>query len=80
MGHSQPQLVTLIHIDNTTAVGIVNITIKHQQQRSRFMEMRYFWLFDCVAQGNFIFIYTPGQENLANYPTEHHTADIHKHV
>ena len=36
--HSQPP--TPIHIDNTTAVGIVNSTIKRQQSRA--MEMRYF--------------------------------------
>ena len=35
LGHPQPP--TPIHIDNTTAVGIVNSTIK----RSRLMEMRY---------------------------------------
>ena len=76
MGHPQPS--TPIHIDNTTAVGIVNSTIK--RQRSRSMEMRYFWLLDRAAQDNFAFIYTPGQENLADYPTKHHTADIHRHV
>ncbi len=42
LGHKQPP--TPIHIDNTTAVGIVNNTIK--RQRSRAMEMRYFWLLD----------------------------------
>jgi len=62
MGHPQP--ATPIHIDNTTAVGIVNSTIK--QRRSRSMEMRYFWLLDCKAQKNFIFIYTPGQESLVD--------------
>ena len=40
LGHPQPP--TLIHIDNTTTVGILNNTIKCQ--RSRSMEMRYFWL------------------------------------
>ena len=39
LGHPQPQ--TPVHIDNSTAVGIVNSTIKRQQSRS--MEMRYFW-------------------------------------
>jgi hypothetical protein len=38
LGHPQPP--TPIHIGNTTTVGIVNNTIKHQ--RSRAMEMRYF--------------------------------------
>jgi hypothetical protein len=46
LGHPQPP--TPIHIDNTTAVGIVNNTIK--QQRSHAMEMRYFWLLDGEAQ------------------------------
>jgi hypothetical protein len=46
LGHPQPP--TPIHIDNTTTVGIVNNTIK--QQRSRAMEMRYFWLLDGEAQ------------------------------
>ena len=43
--HSQPP--TPIHIDNTTAVGIVNNTIKRQQSRA--MEMQYFWLLDQYA-------------------------------
>ena len=46
LGHAQ--LSTPIHIDNTTVVGIVNSTIK--RQRSRAMEMRYFWLLDSEVQ------------------------------
>ena len=46
LGHPQPP--TPIHVDNTTAVGIVNNTIKRQHSRS--MEMRYFWLLDQEAQ------------------------------
>ena len=42
LGHAQPQ--TPIHIENTTAVGIVNNTTK--RQRSRVMDMRYFWIID----------------------------------
>jgi hypothetical protein len=76
LGH--PQLPTPIHIDNTTTVGIVNNTIKHQ--RSRAMEMRYFWLLDGKTQKYFKFQYQPGQENMGNYPSEHHTAGIHQHV
>jgi hypothetical protein len=45
LGHPQPP--TPIHIDITTTVGIVNNTIK--QQRSRTVEMRYFWLLDGEA-------------------------------
>jgi hypothetical protein len=76
LGHPQPP--TPIHVDNTTTVGIVNNTIK--QQRSRAMEMRYFWLLDGEVQKLFRFNYQPGQENLGNYPSKHHSADIHQHV
>ena len=66
LGHPQPP--TPIHIDNTTVVGIVNNTIK--RQRSRSMEMRYFWLLDSEAQKYFTYHYHPGQENLADYHTK----------
>jgi hypothetical protein len=74
--HPQPPIP--IHIHNTTAVAIVYNTIK--QKRSRATEMRYFWLLDGVAQQLFQFYYQPSQENLGNYPSKHHTADIHQHV
>ena len=46
LGHPQP--ATPIHVDNTTAEGIVNHTIK--RSKSRAMEMRYFWLLDQDTQ------------------------------
>jgi hypothetical protein len=76
LGHPQPP--TPIYIDNTTTVGIVNITIK--RQCSRVMEMQYFWLLDGKTQKYFKFCYQPGQENLGNYPSKHHTVDIHQHI
>ena len=42
MGHKQP--ATLVHCDNSTVVGIANDTVK--KQRSRSMEMRFFWITD----------------------------------
>ena len=44
------------------------------------MEMRYFWLLDGKTQQYFKFYYQPGLENLGDYPSKHHTADIHQHV
>jgi hypothetical protein len=64
LGH--PQLPTPIHIDNTTTVGIINNTIK--RQRSRAIEMWYFWLLNGEVQKLFHFYYQPGQENLGDYP------------
>ena len=46
LGHLQPPAP--IHIDTTTAVGIVNSTIKRKRPQS--MEMRYFWLLDQAMQ------------------------------
>ena len=68
MGHPQPP--TPIHVDNTTAVGIVNNTIK--RQRSRAMNMRYFWLLCQEAQRILHVRYHPGQENLGDMPTKNH--------
>ena len=67
----QPQPPTPIHVDNTTAVGIVNDTIK--RQRSRAMNMRYFWLLCQEAQKILTVRYHPGQENLGDMPTKHHS-------
>ena len=76
LGHPQPP--TPIHIDSSRCVGIVNNTIK--RQRSRAMEMRYFWLLDSAAQQYFKFVYQPGQENMGGYPNKAHTGGIHTHV
>ena len=42
--------------------------------------MWYFWLLDGESQWLFWFYYQPGQENLGDYPSKHHSADIHQHV
>ena len=40
-----------------------------------------FWLLDGKTHQYFKFYYQPGQENLGDYPSKHHTADIvHQHV
>jgi hypothetical protein len=74
LGHTQPP--TPIHCDNETAVGIANNTVK--KQRSRAMEMRYFWIVDQVAQKQFNIAWHPGQENLADYFTKHFDSKHHQ--
>ena len=68
MGHPQPP--TPIHVDNTTAVGIVNNTIK--RQRSHAMNMRYFWLLCHEVHRILSVRYHPGQENLGDMPSKNH--------
>ncbi len=76
MGHPQPP--TPIHCDNSTAVGIVNTTVN--RQRSRSMEMRFFWVADALEQGKFDIKYYPGKENLADYQSKHHTGAHHQAI
>ena len=75
LGHPQPP--TPIHCDNLTAVGIVNDTVK--KQRSRAMEMRYFWVCDQVKNGHVKVYWYPGLENLADY-SKHHEERHHVKV
>jgi hypothetical protein len=44
------------------------------------MEMQYFWLLDGESQQQFKFYWQPGQENLGDYPSKNHPAEIHQHL
>ncbi len=76
LGHPQPR--TPVHCDNATSVGIANNTVK--RQRSRSMEMRYFWVGDKVTQETYEIKWHPGQENLADYQSKHHLGSHHQAV
>jgi hypothetical protein len=56
LGDTQPP--TPLRLDNSTAYGIVNETIK--QKRSKAMDMRYHWLTDRVRQKQFDVYWRPG--------------------
>jgi hypothetical protein len=72
---SHPQLKTLVHCNNATAVGTINNTVKHQQLRS--MEMRLFAVEDKVAQDVQECTWHPRMKNLANYQNKHHVGSHH---
>ena len=74
MGHKQPP--TPLHTDNTTAANIVQGTIK--QQRSRAMNMRYFWTVQKQKDKTIDVSWHPGKENLGDYVTKHHDAHTHR--
>eukprot|EP00804_Cyclotella_cryptica_P024309 CCRYP_020871-RA/>CCRYP_020871-RA protein AED:0.34 eAED:0.32 QI:0/0/0/1/1/1/2/0/475 len=73
LGHPQPP--TPVHCDNSTTIGIVTNTVKRQKSRS--MEMRYFWLLENHANKLFDFQHHPGLENLADYPSKAHPGGHH---
>ena len=76
MGHPQEKMT--IQTDNSATSGITNDTVK--QQKSRAMDMRYFWICDREAQQQFHISWKPGKDNLADYFTKHHTPAHHKKV
>ena len=76
MGHPQPP--TPIHVDNTTAVGIANDTIK--KQRSCSFEMRYFYACDQVKERQFDVRHHRGAENLGDYTSKHFHGPHHRNV
>ena len=44
------------------------------------MDMRFYWLCNRLAQGQFEIYWEPGKHNLADYPTKHHSPAHHKRV
>ena len=74
LGHQQPAMEMIT--DNSTAEGILNGTMK--QNRSKGMDMWYYWLRDRVSQGQFVITWKAGSVNLADCYTKHHPALHHK--
>lgn len=74
LDHPQPpaDMVT----DNAIASGIVNETMR--QNKTRAMDMRYFWLIDQKKEGKINVRWRPGHLNMANYFTKHFHAPYHK--
>jgi hypothetical protein len=60
-----PSTKTQIHCDIATAAGIANNIVK--RQHLQYMEMRYCWVCDKLAQDAYNVKWHPGQENLADY-------------
>ena len=44
------------------------------------MDMRIHWMRDRIKQEQFHLYWKPGQQNLADYPTKHHSGKHHKKV
>ena len=76
LGH--PQLPTPVQVDNTTAHGFANETIKIK--RTKAIDMRYHWIVDRKNQGQFSIYLKPASENIADYHTKHHPPTHHRHM
>eukprot|EP00804_Cyclotella_cryptica_P002890 CCRYP_009397-RA/>CCRYP_009397-RA protein AED:0.35 eAED:0.35 QI:0/-1/0/1/-1/1/1/0/410 len=76
MGHPQPP--TPIQTDNSSALGVVNNTIKPKCTKA--MDMRFHWLRCRINQKHFRPYWRAGATNLADYVTKHHPAIHHQAV
>ena len=70
-----PQPPTPITVDNSTATGLAQDTIK--ANKSWAMDMRLHWIQDWAQQGQFLVIWAPGKLNKADYFTKQHTPIHH---
>ena len=73
LGHPQPR--TPMQTDNSAAHSVV--TNKVQPRRTKAMDMRFYLLRCCDAQGQFRYYWRPGKVNLADYYTKHHPPPHH---
>ena len=76
LGHPQP--ATPMLVDNNTAVGIANDTVK--QKRSKAMDMRFYWLRDRVRQGQFTLAWQSGKKSRSDYFTKTFPAPHHRNI
>ena len=76
MGHPQPSTGTPLETDNATATGILRAQVR--MKRSKAFDMRYHWLKDRIAQGQFNLYWAPGKTNSADYFSKHHPPAHHK--
>ena len=70
-----PQPPNPIQVDNSTAVGIANQSIK--QKITKAMDIRFYWAINIIKQGQFRVYWQPGSTNLAAYPLKHHSTEHH---
>ena len=76
MGYPQPP--TPIQVDNSTAVGFANKTIK--QKMSKAIDMWFYWIQDRSNQDQFIIYWSPGVTNLADYHSKRHPPSHYKNM
>jgi hypothetical protein len=76
MGHKQD--ATKLKTGNSTADGIINDKV--QQKRSKAMDMILYWVKDRVEQNQFNVGWAPGDTNMGDYFTKHHSLVQHKRM
>ena len=68
LGHKQGP--ALLHLDNKTAVGIINNNVK--QRRYKAMDIQFYWVCKWEQQKDTCVYWKLGSNNKADYPSKHH--------
>jgi hypothetical protein len=74
IGHPQPP--TPVRTDNSMAYGIINGKVK--QNRSKAINMQFYWVRNRSDQKQFKIYWASGTVNLADYLTKHHPGHHHQ--
>jgi hypothetical protein len=53
---------------------------KRKQQRSKSIDMRFYWLRDRIKQDQFCLSWAPAHTNLVDYPSKYHAPIHHKEM
>jgi hypothetical protein len=72
------QYATELKTENSTADGIINNTV--QKKCSKAMDMIFYWVKDRVEQDQFNVGWAPGDTNMGDYFTKHHSQVHHKRM
>jgi hypothetical protein len=76
MGHTKD--ATELKTYSSTEDDIINNTV--QQKRSKAMDMIFYWVKDRVEQDQFNVDWAPGDTNMGDYFTKHHSPAHHKRL
>jgi hypothetical protein len=71
-----PQQCTPIQMDNSTAIGVTNLTIVPQKTKS--MGLHLWWLCCQESQQQFCYYWDKGSHNWADYHTKHYPPIYHE--
>lgn len=73
-----PQNATPMIVDNSTAEGIANDSVK--EKKSKFFYTKYHWIRDRVRLKHFLILWKPGKSNIADYFTKVHPPFHFRHM
>ena len=73
---SHPQPPNPMEVDNETAIVFLKSTTK--QERSKAINMRFYWFRDGINQNQFMIYWRTGSNNVGDYVSKYHSPAHHQ--